>query len=89
MERFLGDSIEKEIGSALPALLLAFGYRQSHRKSHTVHDIYIYIYIYMYIIIYIYIHILVLYYILVRVSCIVCVCAYCEQIDPCPGYRFN
>ena len=72
MERFLGDSIEKEIGSALPALLLAFGYRQSHRKSHTVHDIYIYIY--MYIIIYIYIHILVLYYILVRVSCIVCVC---------------
>ena len=55
MERFLGDSIEKEIGSALPALLLAFGYRQSHRKSHTGHDIYIYIYIYVYnIIIYIY-----------------------------------
>ena len=56
MERFLGDSIEKEIGSALPALLLAFGYRQSHRKSHTVHDIYIYIYVYYNIYIYIYIH---------------------------------
>ena len=49
MERFLGDSIEKEIGSALPALLLAFGYRHSDRKSHTVHDIYICIYIYIYI----------------------------------------